>query len=344
MIFKDAILKIGILLVCFMAISPIFFISADTSVISVDVFSVPPPSTITATVISSTAITLSWDAVTDAVSYKIYRNSTLIGNTASTTYSDTGLTASTNYTYQVSSVDSGSIESSLSDSVTATTQSAPASTNTNAPIGGQATAVYVSKPQTTTAPILINKGQKTADSKQVILYLSAKGAEQMMISNNPNFLKATWEEYKTMKVWTLSDAGEQKVYVKFKNSKGTVSNVYMDMVVVDQKIDNTTLQNLIDKLEELRNSLTGVKTQTPISTPEQKQIINQIDQTKKQQSEFEQITNEEEQDLPLVKEKTEDIIKQTQPQEFSFDKIGIGGVIGVLLAVSLLIFFIRIRI
>ena len=337
MIPKKAIFKIGILLACMMAISPIFFISADSTTISVDVFSVPPPSVITATVLSSTQITLSWDAVTDAVSYNIYRNSSLIGNTASTTYADSGLTPSTSYTYQVASVDSGSVASALSDSVTAITQSAPVSTSTSAsaPVGGQT--IYVSKPRTAQQPILINQGQNTSDSQQVILYLSAKGAEQMMISNNQYFNGAVWEEYKTMKVWTLQDSGQQKVYAKFKNSKGAISNVYMDMIVVNAKIDSVSLQNLMDKLNELKNSLIGVNNQTP--TPEQKQIINQIDQTKQQENQFQNQTEQE--DVPLVKEKTEDIIKQTQPQGFSFEKIGIGGTIAILSIVSLLIFLIR---
>lgn len=323
-----------------MAISPIFFISADTTATSVDVFSVPAPGTITATVVSYSEINLSWDAVTDAVSYNIYRNSVYIANTTSTAYSDTSLSPSTSYTYQVASVDSGSVASALSDSVTATTMARTVSSTGGAQMGGQPI-MYVSKPSASSLkPILINNGANLADNKQVILYLSAKGAQQMMLSNNSNFAGATWEEYKTVRIWTLSDSGEQKVYAKFKNDKGAVSNVYMDMIFVNQRIDSATLQNLTDKLNAIKDALIGIKNQTP-TTPQEKAIEQTINQTKKQESEFQNQVEQE--DVPLVKEKTEDIIKQTQPQGFSFDQVGIGGTIAILFTVSLIMFLIKIR-
>ena len=70
----------------------------------------PPtvPTGLTTTPVSSSQINLSWNASTDpdsAVSgYKVYRNGTQIGTSSSTTYSDTGLSPSTTYTYTVSLV------------------------------------------------------------------------------------------------------------------------------------------------------------------------------------------------------------------------------------------------
>ncbi|HEV2210257.1 MAG TPA: hypothetical protein VG167_15880, partial [Verrucomicrobiae bacterium] len=94
----------------------------------------PPPSDTTppsvpigffATPVSSSQINLAWMASTDnvgVVGYLIYRGGTLIATTASTNYSDTNLTASTNYSYAVSAYDAAGNTSAQSTSANATTQ------------------------------------------------------------------------------------------------------------------------------------------------------------------------------------------------------------------------------
>jgi chitodextrinase len=87
-----------------------------------------PPSTPTnlaATAVSSSAINLTWTASTDNVGvtgYKIFRGGTQVGTSASNSYSDTGLTASTQYTYTVSAYDAAGNNSAQSSSASATTQ------------------------------------------------------------------------------------------------------------------------------------------------------------------------------------------------------------------------------
>ncbi|NTW22944.1 hypothetical protein HGA34_05425 [Candidatus Falkowbacteria bacterium] len=86
------------------------------------------PSSLAATVISSSQINLSWATSTDNVAvtgYNVYRNSTLIASTTGSTYSSTGLAASSLYTYQVSAYDAAGNESAKSTSTAATTQAAP---------------------------------------------------------------------------------------------------------------------------------------------------------------------------------------------------------------------------
>jgi len=96
-----------------------------------------PPSTptnLTATAISSSQINLSWTASTDNVGvtgYRIYRDGSQIATTANTSYSDTGLSPSTTYTYRVAAYDAAGNQSSQSASASATT---PAVVN-NLPIG-----------------------------------------------------------------------------------------------------------------------------------------------------------------------------------------------------------------
>lgn len=64
------------------------------------------PQNLTATPVSSSQIDLSWDAVSGVSGYDIERDSTVIVfDHATNSYSDTGLTASTQYTYRVRSVE-----------------------------------------------------------------------------------------------------------------------------------------------------------------------------------------------------------------------------------------------
>jgi len=87
-----------------------------------------PPSTpgnLTATAVSSSQINLSWTASTDNVGvagYDVYRNGVKVGSTTSTSYSDTGLAASTTYSYFVKARDAAGNESAASNTASATTQ------------------------------------------------------------------------------------------------------------------------------------------------------------------------------------------------------------------------------
>ncbi len=86
----------------------------------------PPsiPTGLTATALSSSQINLTWTASTDNVGvagYNIYRNGVEISGATSTSYSDSGLAASTAYTYTVSAYDSAGNVSAQSASASATT-------------------------------------------------------------------------------------------------------------------------------------------------------------------------------------------------------------------------------
>jgi len=94
-----------------------FTVQADTT---------PPtvPTGLTATAVSSSQINVSWTASTDNVGvtgYNIYRDGTEIGTSTTTSYFDTGLTASTTYTYNVSAFDAAGNTSAQSASASATT-------------------------------------------------------------------------------------------------------------------------------------------------------------------------------------------------------------------------------
>jgi chitodextrinase len=90
----------------------------------------PPsaPSGLSATASSSTQIDLSWTASNDNVGvtgYDVYRGTTKIGTATTTSYSDTGLTPATSYTYYVIATDAAANASAQSNTASATTQAAP---------------------------------------------------------------------------------------------------------------------------------------------------------------------------------------------------------------------------
>ena len=86
----------------------------------------PPstPSNLAVTGVTASSAALSWSPSTDNVGvsgYRVYRNGTQVGTTTGTTYTDTGLSASTQYKYTVAAYDAAGNVSSQSSSVTATT-------------------------------------------------------------------------------------------------------------------------------------------------------------------------------------------------------------------------------
>jgi len=93
----------------------------------------PAPSGLAVTATTSSSAALSWNAVSGASSYDIYRNGSRVNTTAvsGTSYTDTGLSAGTSYSYTVAAVDSAGNIGSQSGPVTATTTAAPCFTDNN---------------------------------------------------------------------------------------------------------------------------------------------------------------------------------------------------------------------
>ena len=86
----------------------------------------PPttPTGLTATPASATSVTLSWTASTDdtaVAGYKIYRNGSLVATSTTASYTDTGLTPLTRYSYTVLATDAAGNASPQSSAAAATT-------------------------------------------------------------------------------------------------------------------------------------------------------------------------------------------------------------------------------
>ena len=112
-----------------------------SSNVSVTVNNLPPPPAdttpptvptgLSASAVSSAQINLAWNASTDDVAvtgYQVYRNGTKITAVSGNTYSDSGLTPSTLYSYTVAAYDAAGNVSAQSGSASATTQAATVGT------------------------------------------------------------------------------------------------------------------------------------------------------------------------------------------------------------------------
>jgi uncharacterized protein YkwD/chitodextrinase len=103
------------------------------------------PGTLTATSPSASQITLTWGGATDNVAvtgYRVYRGGVQVGTTTSTTYTDSGLAASTPYSYTVRAYDAASNLGPSSNTATATTQSASTPPPPPPPPSSGGTTVY----------------------------------------------------------------------------------------------------------------------------------------------------------------------------------------------------------
>ena len=82
------------------------------------------PTNLQTSLITNNSIALSWTDSTDNVGvtgYRVFRNGAQVGTSANATYTDTGLTANTQYTYTVKAYDASNNVSNASNSLSATT-------------------------------------------------------------------------------------------------------------------------------------------------------------------------------------------------------------------------------
>ena len=102
--------------------------SAESAPFAID-STEPLASTLTAGTATASTVALSWSPVTDGgcmglSGYKLYRGAQLVTTTTGTSFTDTGLTASTSYTYNVVAYD-GFASSPASNMTTKSTAAAP---------------------------------------------------------------------------------------------------------------------------------------------------------------------------------------------------------------------------
>lgn len=103
------------------------------------------PSNLAVTGVTSSSASLSWSASTDNVGvagYRVYRNGTQVGTTTGTSYTDTGLSASTKYAYTVAAYDAAGNVSAQSAGASATTSASSGGGGGGGSGGSGCTAAY----------------------------------------------------------------------------------------------------------------------------------------------------------------------------------------------------------
>jgi hypothetical protein len=100
-----------------------------TFTVSKDSTSPTVPSGVTAAAASGSQIVVRWSASTDnmgVTGYKVYRNNAVVATLNALSYTDSGLTPATTYSYRVSAIDAAGNESGLSTAASVTTPAIPA--------------------------------------------------------------------------------------------------------------------------------------------------------------------------------------------------------------------------
>jgi chitodextrinase len=115
--------------------------SDDVMVNTADASAPTLPANLSAAVISSSQVNLTWTASTDDVGvsgYRIYRDGSLVGTATGTSYTDTGLSAATTYSYRVAAYDAAGNASAQTGAISVNTGD---TTPPSIPAGATATAI-----------------------------------------------------------------------------------------------------------------------------------------------------------------------------------------------------------
>ncbi|MER8236336.1 discoidin domain-containing protein [Streptomyces sp. NPDC094049] len=167
------------------------------------------PGTLRSTATTANSVSLAWNASTDNVGvtgYEVHRGGVLVGTASGTTYTDTGLTASTAYTYTVKARDAAGNRSGASNAVTVTTQNS----------GGTPTPTLISRGKPTTASSIEGAGFEAGlgvDGDSGTRWASVEGVDPQWIRvdlgaiHDISRVKLNWEAAygKTYKVQTSND-------------------------------------------------------------------------------------------------------------------------------------------
>jgi chitinase len=127
---------------------------------------------------TSTSITLSWSASTDNVGgsgvagYDVYRGTSLVGSPTATSYTDSGLTPATSYTYRVRARDVATNASAQSAAITVSTNSAGTCTTVPSVPAG------LNSPSQATNSISLAWGSVAAGANCTIKYRVFRGGVQ----------------------------------------------------------------------------------------------------------------------------------------------------------------------
>lgn len=111
--------------------------------------------------------------------------------------------------------------------------------------------------------IKINNGDPYTKSKNVSLQISAVGAEQMQVSNDPDCGKnSTWEAYTENKAWVLSEDNHNNiVYARFQKTGAPTTECVQAAIVHDDMPPTVGITKKADAVTSLLNVQVGFMAQ-----------------------------------------------------------------------------------
>ncbi|MCL5733450.1 MAG: carboxypeptidase regulatory-like domain-containing protein [Patescibacteria group bacterium] len=192
-------------------------------------------------------VTISWNAVSGAAYYEIFRQSVGIATTTAVSYADTGLSNGTAYSYAVEAFDSAGSNHSAASGAVSATPAAPASSGG----GGGGGGISYAAPSAPAGgfSILINNGASMTSNPVVTLTLNGgSDAVKMAISEDPNFIGASQITYASSTIYTLSAGNGQKtVYAKFFNAPGLSSPTVSSTITLSSSggLGNSVIQGVV---------------------------------------------------------------------------------------------------
>ncbi|HSG27246.1 MAG TPA: hypothetical protein VLA34_02110 [Candidatus Krumholzibacterium sp.] len=160
------------------------------------------------------SVALSWDTVTGAASYNIYRRPPasgsffLAGNVTATGFTDYDVTNGLEYTYKVAGVTSTGVE-------------------------GAASANLIAVPSVYS--IMIAGGGEVTGTRVVVLSMTAPSSTVLIkISNNALLAGSAWETYSDSREWEIpAGDGLKTVYAMFQDQNGYQSGIVSSSIELD---------------------------------------------------------------------------------------------------------------
>jgi chitodextrinase len=172
------------------------------------------PTGLTVTATSQTTVSLGWTASSDNVGvtgYRIFRNGTQVGTSISTTYTDTGLAASTAYDYTVKAIDAAQNASSDSNTASTTTQAVPTGITIDKSV--------VVKQTTASTSLTAPSFSTAAPNELLVAFISSDGPNSTFTMSGVTGGGLTW----TLRKRTNTQRGTSEIWTA--NATSMTSNI-----------------------------------------------------------------------------------------------------------------------